>query len=162
MMLVMLLVAGCSRSLPLLQADMPTPPPDLIIAAVVSEPAAETASGTSFFTHQVRWPGETLVTMARWYTGTPVNWRTIAKVNPDLDPRRLHIGDKILIPGKLVKTRRPLPNTVIPVSPNTPSAGAPEIITDSGAATLFGPIDDQPQTTVPAEDTPLPPLETID
>ncbi len=65
---------------------------------------------TSYFVHTVKWRGESLSTIAAWYTGTIKNWRTLAEVNPQVtDPNKLPIGDKIRIPPKMLRTRETMP-----------------------------------------------------
>lgn len=59
--------------------------------------------------HTVRWSGETLSVIAKWYTGKFENWRALVKVNPKLNPNRIFIGSKILIPEDLLKNREPMP-----------------------------------------------------
>jgi len=61
------------------------------------------------FVHTVRWPRETLSIIAKWYTGELENWKALVKANPKLKPNRIYIGNKILIPGDLLKTRKPMP-----------------------------------------------------
>ena len=60
------------------------------------------------FVHTVRWPGESLSLIAKWYTGGYSNWRKIADANPRLDPNLIRIGDKIVIPQELMKTKEPM------------------------------------------------------
>ncbi len=69
-----------------------------------SEPAlpAKTDQTTSRFLHTVRWSGETLSIIAKWYTGNPENWEALTKANPGLKPNRIFVGDKILIPADLL------------------------------------------------------------
>ena len=64
------------------------------------------------YKHTVRWPGESLSLIASWYTGTPKNWRNLAKANPRLNPNRIKGGNVILIPLPLLKTRVLLPQKV--------------------------------------------------
>lgn len=59
--------------------------------------------------HKVRWPGETLSVIAKWYTGDFDKWKALTKANPKLNPNRMYIGTKILIPEHLVKNREPMP-----------------------------------------------------
>lgn len=172
-MLAATVLMGCDRHLPLLSLDIPRPPPELAIAAAPHGPSADAATGVRrrdvpLFTHVVRWSGETLVTMARWYTGQDGNWRSIAKVNPGLDPTRINIGDKIRIPSELLKTHRPLPKTAVSARARkireTKPAEGQKTATDPVGTALYGPIEDIPQISPsPAhEDSTLPPLETID
>jgi nucleoid-associated protein YgaU len=64
------------------------------------------------YRHTVRWAGESLSLIARWYTGASRNWRKLAKANPRLDPNRIKKGNVIVIPPALLKTREPLPQKV--------------------------------------------------
>lgn len=61
------------------------------------------------YRHTVRWPGESMSLIARWYTGSSRNWRKLAKANPRINPNRIKKGNVILIPAKLLKTKEPLP-----------------------------------------------------
>ncbi len=63
--------------------------------------------------HTVRWPGETLSIIAKWYTGDGKNWKAIAKLNPRIDPKKVVADNKIVIPGNLLKTRVPLPEKYV-------------------------------------------------
>ncbi len=65
------------------------------------------------YVHQVKWQGEILSLIATWYTGDMNNWRTIAKSNPDLNPKKIAIGDKIRIPSALLITRKPMPKSYL-------------------------------------------------
>jgi len=62
-----------------------------------------------FYVHNVLWAEETISVIAQWYTGNHNNWEHIVKANYDLDPKKILIGDKILIPVALLKTREPMP-----------------------------------------------------
>ena len=64
------------------------------------------------YRHTVRWPGESLSLIARWFTGASKNWRKLAKANPRINPNRIKKGNVIVIPTKLLKTREPLPQKV--------------------------------------------------
>jgi hypothetical protein len=66
--------------------------------------------------HTVRWSGETLSIIAKWYTGSFQNWKVLADANPGLDPDRIRIGDMIVIPTRIVKTREPMPRDFLPTS----------------------------------------------
>lgn len=65
------------------------------------------------FEHQVRYSGETLVRIANWYTGKSKNWKLVADANPDLNPKRMKIGSKIIIPQELLIRKDPLPKSAI-------------------------------------------------
>jgi hypothetical protein len=80
----------------------------------------------------VRWQGETLSSIADWYTTSWQNWEALARANPNVDPKRIEIGDRIRIPEILLKTRKPMPSdflspptrkeTVRPKHPQAPLA----------------------------------------
>ena len=65
-----------------------------------------------YYKHTVRWPGESLSLIASWYTGSSKNWRKLAKINPRLKPNRIKVGNVIMIPPSLLKTRVRLPQKV--------------------------------------------------
>ncbi len=55
--------------------------------------------------HTVTWGDENLQVIAKWYTGSETNWKEIANANPNILPSLLSVGDRILIPSALLKTR---------------------------------------------------------
>lgn len=66
----------------------------------------------NYYTHKVRWPGESLSLISSWYTGSSKNWRKLARLNPRLDPNRIKGGDVVRIPSGLLKTHVSLPQKV--------------------------------------------------
>ena len=60
------------------------------------------------YVHRVRWKGETLFIIAKWYTGSGKNWKALSKANPKLNPNRMSINDNIVIPENLIKYRKPM------------------------------------------------------
>ena len=75
--------------------------------------AAKARSKSSYHYHKVRYPGESLSIIAKWYTGDVKNWRSVAKVNPKINPNRITVGDKIRIPNKLLHTQKPMPRSFV-------------------------------------------------
>jgi hypothetical protein len=65
-----------------------------------------------YFEHKVRWPGESLSLIAKWYTGRLENWKALARANPNLNPNRILLGNDIYIPLEMMKTKKPLPRKV--------------------------------------------------
>jgi predicted small lipoprotein YifL len=65
------------------------------------------------YLHTVRWQGETLCLIAQWYTGSWKNWRILADANSAINPDRLAIGDRVVIPEGLLKNRKPLPRDLV-------------------------------------------------
>lgn len=60
------------------------------------------------YTHTVMWSGESLSIVAKWYTGNLENWKTLAKVNPEIKPDFLRVGMKIRIPEGMIVNRTPM------------------------------------------------------
>jgi len=61
-----------------------------------------------FYIHRVRWKGEKLFIIAKWYTGSGKNWKALSKANPKLNPNLMIINDNIFIPENLIKYRKPM------------------------------------------------------
>ncbi len=106
---------------------------------VVPEPVVyvEEVSRPSYMQHEVKYSGETLGLIARWYTGRTDNWKRIADVNSSIKPQRISIGDIILIPMDIVSQSDPLPKKAVrsarrarPAS----SASEADVSTDSEVA----------------------------
>lgn len=93
---VLVISLGCAS------APEPVPPP-----AQVSPPAKEEPKET-YYTHSVKWPGESLSIIAAWYTGDVQNWKELAEANPDINPNRIHEGMKILVPESMMTTQTPM------------------------------------------------------
>ena len=56
------------------------------------------------FTHTVKYRGETLSLIAKWYTGDVLNWKKIHKLNPNIIEKKMQIGATVILPIELVKT----------------------------------------------------------
>ena len=69
--------------------------------------------GSSYYYHKVKYPGESLSIIAKWYTGEVENWRALTKANPKLKPNRITVGDKIRIPNKLLHTQKLMPRSFV-------------------------------------------------
>ncbi|MFP4476635.1 MAG: LysM peptidoglycan-binding domain-containing protein [Desulfatibacillaceae bacterium] len=74
-----------------------------------AEPPPPETRAPIYHFHTVRYPGETLSIIAKWYTGKLSNWRILAQANPELDPNRIRPGDRIRIPRGMLKTDQPMP-----------------------------------------------------
>ncbi len=61
------------------------------------------------FIHKVRWPRETMADVALWYTGELKNQGKLAYLNPYVNPEKIPVGSKVVIPVSMLKTREPLP-----------------------------------------------------
>jgi LysM repeat protein len=96
------------------------------------------------YIHTVRRSGETLVAISRWYTGSADNWKRLVEANNGLNPRRVRVGDKIFIPGELLKTQQSMPADFMALKTQekrAPTASSPNQPTESNRIELFGPIE---------------------
>jgi hypothetical protein len=66
-----------------------------------------------YYVHVVRWGGESLSLISRWYIGNFKDWKLLAKHNPELDPYNIHVGDRVWIPKERMKTLQPMPETLL-------------------------------------------------
>lgn len=89
---------------------------DNTIKGDADEPPDQHAGPSSqhivYFKHTVKWHGETLSLIAKWYTGSSRNWKNLVQSNTHIHPNRIRKGDVLLIPPNLLKTREPLPQKV--------------------------------------------------
>ncbi len=67
----------------------------------------------AYYEHKVRWSGESLSIIAKWYTGSLENWKALAKANPKINPSQIYLGQEVRIPGNLLKTRKPMPKSFL-------------------------------------------------
>lgn len=90
-----------------------TPPPKDVAAL----PPEKSLPEEKYFTHTVKWSGETVSIIAAWYTGDIENWKILGEVmlkhNPNADIKRIFVGNKILIPESMLKTRDPMPKDFV-------------------------------------------------
>ena len=75
--------------------------------------AAKGPPKPSYYYHRVKYSGETLSIIAKWYTGDADNWQALTKANPKLDPNRILLGAKIRIPRKLLNTQKPMTRSFV-------------------------------------------------
>jgi len=123
---------GDSVRIPLHLLRTTAPMPETFVASQAKKSSVAIAldspekSVDRYFVHRVRWPGETLITIARWYTGDPENWQSVAQANPSLNPDHINIGDTIRIPRQLLNTSAPMPEAFVAASlQKTPAAPQP-------------------------------------
>ena len=94
--------------------------------------------------HRVRWPGETVSIIAQWYTGSWKNWKALSNANPTLDPNRIVIGVNIFIPEDLLKSRNPMPISILSSSirkKSVQSFQSNKPSNESDVTEMFGPIE---------------------
>ena len=78
----------------------PPPPPPEPLASQGSGPRPRRPGSEEFILHKVL-AGETLATIAKWYSGKPTAWKKIAPHNPGVQPFRLKAGQQIKVPKSL-------------------------------------------------------------
>lgn len=67
----------------------------------------------TYYVHTVKWQGESVSIISAWYTGTIDNWKELAAANPDINPDRIFVGNKIRVPEHLMTTRSPMPEEFV-------------------------------------------------
>jgi LysM repeat protein len=96
----------------LLKTEDPMPR-DFVASFAAEKPPTSPEPKRTFLRHTVRWPGETLSIIAKWYTGSLDNWKALANANPKLDPKRITMGTKIRIPEEMLQTTDPMPQDFV-------------------------------------------------
>ncbi len=152
------ILIACTYQQPSLQPAPGEPPPPIEIKpetpVAAPDPTAlelpvPATTEPRIYLHKVHWPGETLSHIAAWYTGTLKNWKAIAKVNSEMDPTKIHVGDTISIPEDLLTTRKPMPPSFVrPTVPKkrTSLSSLKKTSTPLESPKLFEPIDSEPPT----------------
>jgi len=147
--------------LPLPSETVPTPP---TLQEETPAPEPQPLPQPEPYTHEVRWPGETLSHIALWYTGSAINWGKIAEANPGLKPKSINIGDTILIPEEFLKVREPMPRDHVQ-SLAAPRQRAPgtSLQPSNGPIEegLFGPVELLPPSSPPGEPELYGPIELL-
>ncbi|MGD8950778.1 MAG: LysM peptidoglycan-binding domain-containing protein [Desulfobacterales bacterium] len=137
----LLLLVNCSRT-QVESRQTPTDQPSLVYAV---QPAPELQPPEPApYVHTVSRSGETLAAISRWYTGSADNWKRLVDVNKGLKPRRIKVGDKILIPQELMKTQQPMPAGFMALKTQekrVPTPSTPIKPTETNRIELFGPIE---------------------
>ena len=118
----MIFCISCAAKAPVPKTEVPpsipselAPLPGQISLPPAPAPPAETEAPAkiTYFTHTVRFSGETVSIIAGWYTGDIENWKAIVEANSNIDPKRVLVGNKILIPEDLLKNREPMPQEFV-------------------------------------------------
>ncbi len=98
---ILLIFSGCAQMKTFFKSDS---------KSAKVKPAGKS---TSYYEHKVRWEGETLSLIAKWYTGSQKNWKVLAKDNSWLEPNNLSTGHKVFIARNLLKTKKPMPREFV-------------------------------------------------
>ena len=91
--------------------------------------------------HRVRWSGESLSIIAKWYTGEFNNWKALADFNPKLKPDSIWVGQEILVPEGLLKTREAMPKSFVGQFARKSKKKKSPLPKEDNALPLFGPRD---------------------
>ncbi len=67
----------------------------------------------TYFIHIVKWDGESLSLISKWYIGNYEDWKLLSGHNPELNPSNIHVGDRVWIPKDKMKTSKQMPKTFI-------------------------------------------------
>jgi hypothetical protein len=121
-----------------------TPPKAPPVEVARPEPAAPQSE---FIEHWV-FPGETMATIAKWYSGDTTRWPEIAQHNPGLNPFRLKGGEVLRVPVSLatVHAEQPEHSTApgpaskpVKKGPKVPPPAPPADAAPAPAIPVFGP-----------------------
>jgi hypothetical protein len=112
--------------------------PNKATEKVLSSPAE--AEKPEFLLHRVL-PGETMASIAKWYTGKGSAWKELVQYNPDLKQRNLKRGDLVKIPlgMAIVHNRQPKHSTAPKKHRKIAQNKHPEKDITSGQEEVFGP-----------------------
>jgi hypothetical protein len=92
---------------------IPEPTAQEALPPPVVAPSRPSPEVVAYFVHTVRFKGESVSIIARWYTGDSKNWKILAEHNPDINPNRMFMGSKIRIPEYMMKTKAPMPKEFV-------------------------------------------------
>ncbi len=130
---------------PVKPKELPPPPPEPATPKDLPPvpPPAKTTVSDEFILHKVL-AGETLATIARWYSGKPTAWKEIAAHNPGVQPFRLKAGQQIKVPKSLAVAHQEQPDFSTATGPPAGKKSPKESKTSdeskpSSPGTVFGP-----------------------
>ena len=103
--------------------------------------------------HTVRYSGETLAVIAKWYTGKATNWNAIRDANPGLRPERINLGQVIMIPRALVVEERPMPKDFVKSVSAAKAAKESEAAPSMAPTGMEGSASSEPVAVTPPTDT---------
>lgn len=118
-------------------AELQVPPqaPASVVAAPVAAPLAQSMAASGFrgqlkppeaagvaplsrgsqgYIHRVSFTGETLYSLADWFTEDPMNAAALARASQRALSQPLRLGDQIVIPGGLMRNPEPFPEALVP------------------------------------------------
>jgi nucleoid-associated protein YgaU len=88
-------------------------PENLLVTREPMSPQFANQHLPTYYKHKITWSGETLSLISKWYTGRYTNWKKIANHNPEINPKRIKVGQTIYIPDKMLRTHEALPQKFV-------------------------------------------------
>ena len=70
--------------------------------------AGDEAYPGGYYIHTVSLPDESISIIAKWFIGDLLQWETLAKCNPTINPNRIFLGNKIRIPRSIMTRHTPM------------------------------------------------------
>lgn len=107
-------------------------------AAVVAAPPVEKPK---FIFHRVM-EGETMASIAKWYSGNEAHWYELKEENPGMEPYKLKKGDVVKVPVSMAIVHNEQPNSS--TQPRKPKKAV-----RTGAGPAPGVTADQPPEALP-------------
>lgn len=104
-----LICAGCEGFAPSKKTSAPPPAPSSVSAPSQPYEAKTSKKEKEFISHKIM-AGETMGSIAKWYSGEVEDWVKIAEANPEVEPTELHIGDKLKIPASMATAHKEQPD----------------------------------------------------
>ena len=93
-----------------------------------------TAVATASHPYRVR-PGQTLSSIAAEVYGNSQSWKQIAKANPTVNPAKLKVGTKLMLPD--VSVVHPHPSVVVPAGTDATIADEPATLASAGGPSVY-------------------------
>lgn len=154
---LLFLCAGCAQKSPK-SVESSTQSPEI---AQPEYPGAVYEAGDSvypggYYIHSVSLPDESLSIIAKWFTGDLLNWEVLAKCNPDINPNRIFLGNKIKIPRSIMTRQDPMTAEFVTESqPEPKHKKAPSVAKTKPARTETKPPAVQSETKPEETDEPI-------
>lgn len=79
--------------------------------APLAYPPQDSQNEPDVFRYTIQYQGQTITHIASWYTGKQSNWSKIMAHNPGMEPRRLKVGDTVVIPSAMLVRRDAFPKS---------------------------------------------------
>jgi hypothetical protein len=151
---VLLCVAlGCAPKAEKQAAPEPKGFGELGAAEGADRNATSVMPAEEYYIHTVQWPGESLSIIAKWYIGKLLDWELLAAHNPELDPNKIFVGNRIRIPESRMRTSEPMPREFVEqFLPPEPAEGEDRDMAGESASEQDGSEEDRPEKDMKQEE----------